>query len=81
VAGRGRVGWSCRVRAGTVPGRGLAVSARVWWAWVRVMDFCDASKAADRMADEWREIAVIRRRRGVITLVATGATALGGLIA
>ncbi|RDI19661.1 cell division protein FtsK [Lentzea flaviverrucosa] len=61
-------------------GRGLAVSARAWWQWVRVADFYDASKAAEKLADRWQEIAVIRRRRGVITVVASSATALGGLI-
>ncbi|WP_394613116.1 cell division protein FtsK [Lentzea sp. JNUCC 0626] len=61
-------------------GRGLAVSARAWWAWVRVSDFYEASKAADRLADKWQEIAVVRRRRGVISLVASGVTGLGVLI-
>ncbi|GAB2865313.1 cell division protein FtsK [Lentzea nigeriaca] len=68
------------VRFPAAVGRGLAVSARAWWAWVRVSDFYDASKAADRLADKWQEIAVIRRRRGVITVVASSATALGCLI-
>lgn len=74
-------------RAVTVPvrypaavGRGLAVSARAWWAWVRVSDFYEASKAADRLAAQWQEIAAVRRRRGVISLVSAGTTGLAGLV-
>ncbi|CAL9576782.1 hypothetical protein SUDANB95_04912 [Actinosynnema sp. ALI-1.44] len=62
-------------------GRGLAVSARAWWAWVRVTDFYEASRAADRLADKWQEIAVVRRRRGVISLVGMSAASLAGLVA
>ncbi|AXX28497.1 cell division protein FtsK [Actinosynnema pretiosum subsp. pretiosum] len=68
------------VRYPAAVGRGLAVSARAWWAWVRVADFYEASKAADRLADKWQEIAVVRRRRSVISLVASGVTGLGVLI-
>lgn len=49
-------------------GRGLAMSAPAWWAWLRVTDFYEASKVADRLAGKWQEIAVVRRRRGVISL-------------
>ncbi|AXX28975.1 hypothetical protein APASM_1610 [Actinosynnema pretiosum subsp. pretiosum] len=50
-------------------GRGLAVSTRAWWAWVRVTDFYEASKAADRLADKCQEIAVVRGRRSAISPV------------
>jgi S-DNA-T family DNA segregation ATPase FtsK/SpoIIIE len=69
------------VRYPAAVGRGLVVSARAWWAWVRVADFYEASKAADRLADKWQEIAAVRRRRGVLSLVGAGATGLAGLIA
>ncbi|WP_447006674.1 cell division protein FtsK [Saccharothrix isguenensis] len=69
------------VRYSAAVGRGLAVSARAWWAWVRVADFYEASKAADRLADKWQEIAVVRRRRGAISVMAVGVTGLSGLIA
>ncbi|ONI85685.1 hypothetical protein ALI22I_28385 [Saccharothrix sp. ALI-22-I] len=68
------------VRYPAAVGRGLTVSARAWWVWVRVADFYEASKAADRLADKWQEIAVVRRRRGVISVVAVGGIGLGGLI-
>ncbi|QFZ17728.1 cell division protein FtsK [Saccharothrix syringae] len=69
------------MRYSAAVGRGLAVSARAWWAWVRVTDFYEASKAADRLADKWQEIAVVRRRRGVISLVGMSAASLAGLVA
>ena len=68
------------VRYPAAVGRGLAVAARAWWVWVRVADFYKASKAADRLADKWQEIAVVRRRRGVISVVAVGGIGLSGLI-
>ncbi|QFZ17555.1 hypothetical protein [Saccharothrix syringae] len=68
------------VRYPAAVGRGLVVSARAWWAWVRVADFYDAARSSDSLASRWQEIAVVRRRRGVITLVATCATGLGGLV-
>ncbi|HEX6342033.1 MAG TPA: cell division protein FtsK, partial [Umezawaea sp.] len=68
------------VRYPAAVGRGLVVSARAWWAWVRVVDFYDAAKSSDSLASRWQEIAVVRRRRGVITLAGTGATGLGGLV-
>lgn len=61
-------------------GRGLAVSARAWWHWVRVSDFYEASKAADKLADRWPEIAVIRRRRGLLSLAGFGVTSVGTVI-
>ncbi|GLZ29368.1 cell division protein FtsK [Lentzea sp. NBRC 105346] len=61
-------------------GRGLAVSARAWWQWVRVTDFYDAAKSADKLADRWQEIAVVRRRRSVLSLAFAGTTALGVLV-
>ncbi|MFD0207273.1 MULTISPECIES: hypothetical protein [Saccharothrix] len=67
------------VRLLAAAGRGLVLSAGAWWRRVRVTDFYDAAKATDSLAARWQEIAVIRRRRGVISLVATGTTALGGL--
>ncbi|WNV83697.1 cell division protein FtsK [Umezawaea sp. Da 62-37] len=66
------------VRFPAAVGRGVAVSARAWWQWVRVADFYSAAKAVDRLADRWQEIAVIRRRRGVISVVSAGSALLGG---
>lgn len=61
-------------------GRGLAVSARAWWHWVRVSDYYAAAKAADKLADRWSEIAVIRRRRGLLSMGGCVAVSLGVLI-
>ncbi|MGO1056953.1 cell division protein FtsK [Crossiella sp. CA198] len=68
------------VRLLAAVGRGLVVSTGAWWQWVRVADFYDAAKASDTLAARWQEVAAIHRRRGVISLVAAGATAVGGLV-
>ncbi|KAA2266986.1 cell division protein FtsK [Solihabitans fulvus] len=61
-------------------GRGLAVSARAWWSWVRVADFYAAARTADRLADRWLEIAAIRKRRAWWSLTAIGTAASGSLV-
>ncbi|WP_053723019.1 hypothetical protein [Saccharothrix sp. NRRL B-16348] len=61
-------------------GRGAVVSARAWWSWVRVADFYDAAKSSDSLASRWQEIAVVRRRRGVVTVAGAGTTGLAGLV-
>jgi S-DNA-T family DNA segregation ATPase FtsK/SpoIIIE len=68
------------VRYPAAVSRGLAVSARAWWQWVRVLDLYDAAKSADKLADRWQEIAIIRRRRGIISAVSAGTIILGGFV-
>ncbi|WP_410570524.1 FtsK/SpoIIIE domain-containing protein [Amycolatopsis sp. cmx-4-61] len=60
--------------------RGVAVSARAWWAWLRVEESFAAAKDADKLADRFAEIHSHRVRRrwwtlGIVTMSA------GGLIA
>ncbi|ATE52112.1 cell division protein FtsK [Actinosynnema pretiosum] len=68
------------VRYPAAVGRGLVVSARAWWSWVRVEDFYSAAKSSDSLANRWAEIAAVRHRRGVITLAGAGTTGLAGLV-
>ncbi|WP_410673180.1 hypothetical protein [Amycolatopsis sp. cmx-4-68] len=59
--------------------RGVAVSARAWWAWLRVEDFYAAAKDADKLADRFAEIHShrVRRRWWTLGVLTVGA---GGLI-
>ncbi|MGY6657641.1 FtsK/SpoIIIE domain-containing protein [Amycolatopsis sp. TRM77291] len=59
--------------------RGTAVSARAWWAWVRVEDFYAAAKSADKLADRFDEIHShrVRRRWWTLAILTVGA---GGLV-
>jgi S-DNA-T family DNA segregation ATPase FtsK/SpoIIIE len=43
--------------------RSAAVTGRTWWSWVRVNDFYEAAKAADKLADRFDEIHSHRVRR------------------
>jgi S-DNA-T family DNA segregation ATPase FtsK/SpoIIIE len=64
--------------------RGAAVSGRTWWSWVRVTDFYEAAKAADKLADRFDEIHSHRVRRRWWTLgtlaAATGVLVLADLV-
>ncbi|MEU0468264.1 cell division protein FtsK [Amycolatopsis sp. NPDC006131] len=65
------------VRYPRAVGRGLVIVVRAWWGWVRVSDFYEAAKAGDKLADKWLEIAALRRRRAIITLVTLGVLGVG----
>lgn len=58
-------------------GRGLVITVRAWWRWVRVRDFYDAAKGADKLADKWQDIALIRKRRAILSLIAAGVLTVG----
>ncbi len=63
------------IRYPVAVGRGLVLSTRTWWDWVRVSDFYTAAKSADKLADRYDDIQSHRVRRcwwTLGTLVAGG---------